>query len=207
MMELSVKDASNREVRTVRLSEAVFGREARPDLIAMTVNYQLAKRRGGTADTKTRSEVSGGGRKPYRQKGTGHARQGTIRAPQFRTGGIVFGPHPRDYSTKLNKKVRRQALLSALSVKQAADEILVVEGFGLDEIKTKAMRQVLTSWGIGNSALIVLAEDDATIMLAARNLPHVTVMRHEGVNVYDLLAHEKVVMTEEALRKIEERLA
>lgn len=207
MMELSVRDASNRDVRTVQLSEAIFGQEARPDLIAMTVNYQLAKRRSGTADTKTRGEVHGGGRKPYRQKGTGHARQGTIRAPQFRTGGIVFGPHPRDYTTKLNKKVRRQALLSALSVKNEAGEILVVEGFGLTEIKTKAMRQVLTTWGADQSALIVLAADDATIMLAARNLPRVTVIRYEGVNVYDVLAHDKVIITEEALQKLEERLA
>ncbi|MBF0611101.1 MAG: 50S ribosomal protein L4 [Magnetococcales bacterium] len=207
MMELSVRDASNREVRTVRLSEAIFGRAPRPDLVAMTVNYQLAKRRSGTADTKRRSEVSGGGRKPYRQKGTGHARQGTTRAPQFRHGGIVFGPHPRDYTSKLNKKVRKLALLSALSAKAAAMEIIVVESFGITEAKTKTMVQVLNGWGADRSALVVLAEDDATIMLSARNIPRVTVMRHEGVNVYDLLAHDKVVITEEALQKLEERLA
>lgn len=207
MMELSVKDASNQEVRTVALNETIFGREVRSDLIAMTVNYQLAKRRSGTADTKTRSDVNGGGRKPYRQKGTGHARQGTTRAPQFRTGGVVFGPHPRDYTSKLNKKVRKQALLSALSAKLEAGEIILVAGFGLEEIKTKALKQLLANWGVSKSALIVLPEDDLTIILSARNLPGVSVMRYEGVNVYDLLAHHQMVITEEALRKLEERLA
>lgn len=206
-MELSLRDANNREVRTVGLNDAIFGVEPRADLIAMTVNYQLAKRRSGTADTKTRREVAGGGRKPYRQKGTGRARQGTMRAPQFRGGGVVFGPHPRDYSFKLNKKVRRLALLSALSAKREDGDIILVEDFGLTEIKTKTMRSVLANLGVERSALIVLAEDDAIVILSARNLPAITVMRSEGVNVHDLLSHDKLVMTESALRKLEERLA
>ncbi|MBF0434998.1 MAG: 50S ribosomal protein L4 [Magnetococcales bacterium] len=206
-MEFSLKDAQNNHLRTIELSEALFGREVRGDLLARMVNYQLAKRRSGTASTKGRSQVSGGGRKPYRQKGTGNARQGTIRAPQFRTGGIVFGPLPRSYAHKMDKKERRLALMTALSAKRAADEIVIVDRLGLDTIKTKAIKAMLQALGADTSALIVVAEEDRTVELSARNLPGVKVLRLEGINTYDLLAHEKIILTEDAVKKLEERLS
>ncbi|MBF0139669.1 MAG: 50S ribosomal protein L4 [Magnetococcales bacterium] len=206
-MEFSLKDAQNNHLRTIELSEALFGREVRGDLLARMVNYQLAKRRSGTASTKGRSQVSGGGRKPYRQKGTGNARQGTIRAPQFRTGGIVFGPLPRSYAHKMDKKERRLALMTALSAKRAADEIVIVDRLGLDAIKTKAIKAMLQVLGADTSALIVVAEEDRTLELSARNLPGVKVLRLEGINTYDLLAHEKIILTEDAVKKLEERLS
>lgn len=205
-MEFSLKDAQNNHLRTIELSEALFGREVRGDLLARMVNYQLAKRRSGTASTKGRSQVSGGGRKPYRQKGTGNARQGTIRAPQFRTGGVVFGPLPRSYAHKMDKKERRLALMTALSAKRAADEMVVVDSLGLSGIKTKAVKEILKALGAEASALIVVAEEDRTVELSARNLPGVKVLRLEGINTYDLLAHEKIILTEDAVKRLEERL-
>lgn len=207
MIEIPVVDAGNRELRRVPLEEAIFGREIRGDLLARSVNHQLACRRGGNASTKRRSEVSGGGKKPYRQKGTGNARQGTIRAPQYRTGGIVFGPIPHSYANKLPKKVRRLALQVALSAKLEANELIILADFNLTEVKTQAARAVLETLGVGRSALVVLAESNSTVELSVRNLPGIDVMRVEGVNVYDLLAHEKVVMTEAALSRLQERLA
>lgn len=207
MIEIPVVDAGNRELRRVPLEEAIFGREIRGDLLARSVNYQLACRRGGNASTKRRSEVSGGGKKPYRQKGTGNARQGTNRAPQYRTGGIVFGPIPHSYAQKLPKKVRRLALQVALSAKREAGELIILEAFNLTEVKTQAARAILEGLGVGRSGLVVLAEADHTVELSVRNLPGIDVMRVEGVNVYDLLSHEKVVMTEAALSRIQERLA
>ncbi|MBF0369246.1 MAG: 50S ribosomal protein L4 [Magnetococcales bacterium] len=206
-MELSLKDASNQELRTVQLSESVFGRRVRGDILAAMVNYQLAKRRSGTASSKGRSEIRGGGKKPYRQKGTGNARQGTVSAPQYRTGGVVFGPQPRDFGFKLTKKLRRLALLTALSAKRAAEEMVLIEDFGLTDIKTKAMKGILASLGVNGSALVVIAEEDRNVQLSARNLPGVTVLREEGVNTYDLLKHEKLVLTEAALQKLEGRLS
>ncbi|MBF0421489.1 MAG: 50S ribosomal protein L4 [Magnetococcales bacterium] len=206
-MEFSLKDNQNNHLRTIELSEVLFGREVRGDLLARMVNYQLAKRRSGTASTKGRSQVRGGGRKPYRQKGTGNARQGTIRAPHFRTGGIVFGPLPRSYAHKMDKKERRLALMTALSAKRAAEEMVVVDALGVAEIKTKAMKAVLKALGAESSALIVVAQEDRNVELSARNLPGIKVLRLEGINTYDLLAHEKVIITEEAVKKLEERLA
>ncbi|MEO5341203.1 MAG: 50S ribosomal protein L4 [Magnetococcus sp. MYC-9] len=207
MIEIPVVDAGNRELRRVPLQEAIFGREVRADLLARAVNYQLAARRGGNASTKRRSEVSGGGKKPYRQKGTGNARQGTARAPQYRTGGIVFGPHPHSYAHKLPKKVRRLALQVALSAKREAGELIILDGFNLTEIKTRAARDVLAALGVTRSGLVVLEGVDTTVELSIRNLPGIDVMRVEGVNVYDLLAHDTVVMTEAALGLLQERLA
>lgn len=207
MIEIPVVDAGNRALRQVPLEEAIFGREVRGDLLARAVNHQLACRRGGNASTKRRSEVSGGGKKPYRQKGTGNARQGTTRAPQYRTGGIVFGPIPHSYATKLPKKVRRLALQVALSAKLGAGELIILEDFNLTEVKTRAARTILETLGVGRSALVVLAEANSTVELSVRNLPGIDVMRVEGVNVYDLLAHEKVVMTEAALGRLQERLS
>ncbi|MBF0131854.1 MAG: 50S ribosomal protein L4 [Magnetococcales bacterium] len=205
-MEFSLKDKQNNHLRTIELSEALFGREVRGDLLTRMVNYQLAKRRSGTASTKGRSEVRGGGKKPYRQKGTGNARQGTIRAPQFRTGGIVFGPLPRSYAHKMDKKERRLALMTALSAKHAASEMIIVENLAMAEIKTKMMRTVLMAMDAEKSALIIVAEADRSVELSARNLPGVKVLRLEGINTYDLLAHEKVIMTEDAVKRLEERL-
>lgn len=207
MIEISVKDVSNKDLRSITLNEEIFGKAVRVDLLHAAVNYQLAKRRSGTAKTKRRSEVHGGGRKPYRQKGTGNARQGTIRAPQFRGGGIVFGPQPRDYEMKLPKKVRRLALMTALSAKREDGGLIVVDTLSLAEIKTRAMLGILNTLEAQNSALIVLSESDRNVELSARNLPNISVIRSEGVNVYDLLSHEKVIITEPALKMLEERLA
>lgn len=207
MIEVTVRDASNKELRTISLAETVFGRPMRTDLLAMAVNWQMNKRRGGCASTKGRAEVHGGGKKPYRQKGTGRARQGTIRAPQFRGGGIVFGPHPRDFATKLPKKVRRLALQVALSAKREAGEMIVVDDLNLREIKTKAMMGLLQGLHAAERTLIVIPEANDIIELSARNLRGVSVLRSEGVNVYDLLVHDTVVITEPALKKLEERLA
>ena len=206
MIELPVKDVNNQELHTVQLSETVFGRPMRKDLLSAAVTYQLAKRRAGSASTKGRAEVRGGGKKPYRQKGTGNARQGTIRAPQFRTGGIVFGPKPRSFAIKMPRKMRRLALLTALSAKVEAGEMVVVDGFGLDAVKTKRMRQILDGLSVGRSTLVVLAEEDRNVSLSARNLPRVTTQLAVGVNVYDLLLHEKVLLTEAALKSLEEKL-
>lgn len=206
MIEYPLKDAKNQEIGTAQLSEAVFGRPVRSDLLHAVVNHQLGRRRSGTASVKRRSDVAGGGAKPYRQKGTGNARQGTIRAPHYRGGGVVFGPVARDYGGKVNKKVKRLALQTALSAKREAGELVLVDDLGLTEIKTKAMAALLATLGIQGSALIVLAEADAVVERSARNLPRISVIRFEGVNVYDLLAHDQVV-TGSALKKLEERLA
>lgn len=205
-MEFSLKDMQNNHLRTIELPEALFGREVRGDLLTRMVNYQLAKRRSGTASTKGRSEVRGGGKKPYRQKGTGNARQGTIRAPQFRTGGVVFGPLPRSYAHKMDKKERRLALMTALSAKYAASEVIIVDNLVLAEMKTKVMRSVLAAMDAEKSALIIVVEEDRRVELSARNLPGVKVLRLEGINTYDLLAHEKVIMTEDAVKRLEEKL-
>ena len=150
---------------------------------------------------------SGGGRKPYRQKGTGHARQGTIRAPQFRTGGVVFGPQPRAYGGKVNKKERRLALQTALSAKRAAGELIILSDFALTEARTKPMRRLLQGLDAVRSTLIVLPVVDRIVDLASRNLPGISVVPVEGVNVYDLLAHEKLILTEAAWKGLEERLS
>ncbi|MBF0134737.1 MAG: 50S ribosomal protein L4 [Magnetococcus sp. DMHC-1] len=207
MIEHPLKDANNQDLRQIALKDETFGRPVREDLLARMVQYQLAKRRSGCASTKTRSDVRGGGRKPYRQKGTGNARQGTIRAPQFRTGGVVFGPHPRSYATSLPKKVRRLALQTALSVKRIDGDLILLDKLEMAEIKTKAMRTILSNLGAERSALIVIPAEDVQVQVSARNLPGISVIRVEGVNVYDLLRHEKVIITEAALDKLEERLA
>lgn len=206
-MELTVRDASNQEVGRIEVSETVFGREMRTDLLAEVVGYQLAKRRSGTASSKTRADVRGGGKKPYRQKGTGNARQGTIRAPQFRTGGVVFGPKPHDFAIKLPKKVRKQGLQIALSSKCHDGDLILIDRFGLEGVKTKAMKMMLEGIGVLGKVLIVLSGADENVSLSARNLPGVTVMQVAGVNVYDILKHGKLVMTADALRSLEERLA
>ncbi|MGN7611632.1 50S ribosomal protein L4 [Magnetococcales bacterium HHB-1] len=207
MMEVEVRNAGNETVGSVQLKEAVFGRRVRPDILAQAVRYQMAKRRSGTASTKTRSDVAGGNRKPYRQKGTGNARQGTIRAPQFRGGGVVFGPHPRDFSIKMPKKLRRLALLNALSSKAQEGALVVVRNFGLDRIKTKDMVARLKNLEVKGSALILTTKSDATLLLSVRNIPGVDVLHTDGLNVYDILWHETLIVTEAALKHLEEKYA
>lgn len=207
MIEYPIKNTENEEIGKAELQDSVFGREIRGDLLAMAVKYQMAKRRQASANTKGRAEVAGGGKKPYRQKGTGNARQGTVSAPQYRGGGVVFGPKHRISKFKLPKKMRRLALMTALSSKQASGELILLDQLIVEDVKTKAMRLILDGLDASKSSLVVLTESDRNIELSARNLPGITVLSTEGVNVYDLMAHEKLVMTDAARKKLEERLA
>ncbi len=188
------------------LPQAIFGVPVRPHLLHQAVVMQLNNRRAGTASTKTRGQVQGSGKKPWRQKGSGRARAGSVRSPIWVGGGTVFGPAPRDYSYRIPKSARRQALLSALSLKSQEDKVVVVELADVAEIKTRLMAEAVASLGVEN-ALIVIAERDDRIELSARNLPRVKVLRAEGLNVYDLLRFEHLVLTRGALGKIEERFA
>jgi large subunit ribosomal protein L4 len=188
------------------LKEEIFGVQSRPHLLHQTVVMQLANRRAGTAATKSKGFVRGGGKKPWRQKGTGRARAGSIRSPIWVGGGTVFGPQPRDYSYRLPRKARREALLSALSLKNRDGKILVIEKLELEAAKTKLMVKALAELKV-ESALIVIAQADDKIERAARNLPKVKVLRVEGLNVYDLVRYEHLILTEESLKLLEERLA
>ena len=189
-----------------QLKEEIFGAKVFPHLLHQTVVMQLNNRRAGTASTKTKGFVRGGGKKPWRQKGTGRARAGSIRSPLWVGGGTTFGPRPRDYSYRLPKKARKQALLSALSAKNRDGKIIVLDKWELAEPKTKLMRKVLDELKV-TSALIVIPQSDERVERSARNLPAVKVLRVEGLNVYDLLRHEYLILTEVSLRLIEERLA
>jgi large subunit ribosomal protein L4 len=188
------------------LNEAIFGAKTRPHLLHQAVVMQLANRRAGSAATKTKGFVSGGGKKPWRQKGTGRARAGSIRSPIWVGGGTTFGPQPRDYSYRMPRTARREALLSALSLKNREGKIIVVDKFELDEIKTKLMVKALAELKV-DSALVVIPQSDVKIERSARNLPKVKVLRVEGLNVYDLLRYEHLILTEGALKRLEERLA
>ena len=185
------------EVGSIELNDAVFGVEVNEHLVHMAVVNQLANNRQGTQSAKTRSEVSGGGRKPWRQKGTGHARQGSTRAPQWTGGGIVFAPKPRDYSFKMNKKEKRIALLSALSSKVAESKIVVLDEFKLDEIKTKKFVKV-------ENALVVLEGENKNVVLSGRNIPSVKVTATNEINTYDVLKYTTLVVTKAAVEKLEE---
>ena len=189
-----------------KLADSIFGKEIRPHLLHQVVVMQLNNRRGGTASTKTRGLVRGSGRKPWRQKGTGRARAGRVRSPIWVGGGRVFGPLPKDYSYRIPKKARRQALLSALSLKNQEGKVVVVEDITFAEIKTKQMVDLLGSISIGN-ALLVIPSSDQKVELSARNLPKVKVLRVEGLNVYDILRFEHLILTKGALAKIEERFS
>jgi large subunit ribosomal protein L4 len=188
------------------LNEAIFGAKTRPHLLHQAVVMQLANRRAGSAATKTKGFVSGGGKKPWRQKGTGRARAGSIRSPIWVGGGTTFGPQPRDYSYRMPRTARREALLSALSLKNREGKIFVVDKFELDEIKTKLMVKALAELKV-DSALVVIPQSDVKIERSARNLPKIKVLRVEGLNVYDLLRYEHLILTEGALKRLEERLA
>lgn len=188
------------------LSEQIFGVKTRPYLLQQAVQMQRSSRRAGTASTKTRGLVRGGGKKPWRQKGTGRARAGSIRSPLWVGGGTIFGPLPKDYSYRLPKRARREALLSALSLKKRDGKIIVVEKLEIEEPKTKLMRKLIEGLQV-KSALLVIHQPDEKIERSTRNLPLVKVLRLEGLNVYDLLRYEHLILTEASLRALEERLA
>ena len=203
MANVSVYNIEGKEVGSIELNDAVFGVEINEHLVHMAVVNQLANNRQGTQSAKTRSEVSGGGRKPWRQKGTGHARQGSTRAPQWTGGGIVFAPKPRDYSFKMNKKEKRIALLSALSSKAAESKIVVLDEFKLDEIKTKKFVEVMNNLKVEN-ALVVLEGENKNVVLSGRNIPSVKVTATNEINTYDVLKYTTLVVTKAAVEKLEE---
>ena len=203
MANVSVYNMEGREVGTMELNDAIFGVEVNEHLVHMAVLRQLANKRQGTQKAKTRSEVSGGGRKSWRQKGTGHARQGSTRAPQWKGGGVVFAPAPRDYSVKMNKKEKRIALKSALTSRVNENKFIVVDELKLDEIKTKKMTGVLKALN-AEKALIVLHGDDGNVILSSRNIPHVKVSFINTINVYDILKYNTMIVTKDAVAAIEE---
>jgi len=196
------------EVHVIKptLNDAIFGARTRPHLLHQTVVMQLANRRSGSAATKTKGFVRGGGKKPWKQKGTGRARSGSTRSPIWVGGGTVFGPTPRDYSYRMPRTARREALLSVLSMKNREGKLIVVDKLELEAAKTKVMAKALAELKVG-SALIVIPQADSTVERSARNLPKVKVLRVEGLNVYDLLRYEHLILTEGALKLLEERLA
>ncbi len=203
MANVSVFNMEGKEVGTIELNDAVFGVEVNEHLVHMAVVQQLANNRQGTQKAKTRSEVSGGGRKPWRQKGTGHARQGSTRSPQWTGGGVVFAPVPRDYSFKLNKKEKRAALKSALTSKVQDAKLIVVDELKFDEIKTKNFATVMSNLNV-NKGLVVIAENDANVVLSARNMASVNTTLVNNMNVYDVMNAKTLVLTKEAVAKIEE---
>ena len=203
MAKVSVYNMEGKEVESIDLNDAVFGVEVNEHLVHMAVVQQLANNRQGTQKAKTRSEVSGGGRKPWRQKGTGHARQGSTRSPQWAGGGVVFAPVPRDYSFKLNKKEKRAALKSALTSKVQDKKLIVVDELKFDEIKTKSFANVMKNLNV-TKGLVVLAENDANVVLSAKNIPTVQTTLTNTLNVYDVMKAGTVVLTKDAVAKMEE---
>ena len=203
MATVSVKNMEGKEVGTIELSDAVFGVDVNEHLVHMAVVAQLANKRQGTQKAKTRSEVSGGGRKPWRQKGTGHARQGSTRAPQWTGGGVVFAPVPRDYTIRLNKKEKRLALKSALTSRLQENKLIVVDELKFDEIKTKNFVNVMNNLK-ADKALVVLNENDANVVMSARNIPTVKTALTNTINVYDILKYNTLILTKDAVATIEE---
>ena len=203
MANVSVYNMEGKEVGTIELNDAVFGVEVNEHLVHMAVVQQLANNRQGTQKAKTRSEVSGGGRKPWRQKGTGHARQGSTRAPQWTGGGMVFAPTPRDYTITLNKKEKRAALKSALTSRVNENKFVVVDELKFDEIKTKNFKAVMNNLKV-SKALVVLADNDQNTVLSARNIPEVKTSLVNTINVFDILKYNTVVATKAAVASIEE---
>jgi large subunit ribosomal protein L4 len=206
-MQWDVVNLESETVGTVDLADGVFGLEARPDILARAVTWQLAKRRAGTHSTKTRGEVARTGKKPYRQKGTGRARQGSTKGPHMRGGGIVFGPRPRDHAIDLPKKVRKLALRTALSAKRAAGELVVLDKAELGEAKTRLLASQLTKLGWSKPLVIDAEKPETNFARAARNLVGIDVLPSIGANVYDILRHETLVLTRSAVEKLTERLA
>ncbi len=203
MAKVSVYNIEGNKVGDMELNDAVFGVEVNEHLVHMAVVSQLANKRQGTQSAKTRSEVSGGGRKPWRQKGTGHARQGSTRAPQWTGGGIVFAPKPRDYSFKMNKKEKNLALKSVLTSKVAEDKLIILDSISFDEIKTKKMVAVLNNLK-ADKALVVLNDNDKNVILSAKNIPDVKTALTNTINVYDILKYDKLIVTKDAVATIEE---
>lgn len=203
MANVAVYNMQGETVGTMELNDAVFGVEVNEHVVHEAVVAQLANKRQGTQSAKTRSEVSGGGKKPWRQKGTGHARQGSTRSPQWTGGGVVFAPKPRDYSIRLNKKERRLALKSVLTSKVQDSKFFVLDELTLDEVKTKKVQAVLDALNV-KKAIIVLPEMDEKVILSARNIPGVITAQVNAINTYDILKHDAVVTTKSGVQKIEE---
>ena len=202
MAVADVFDIKNKKVATVELNDAVFGAEVNEAIVYDVVKMQLAARRSGTASTKTRHDVSGGGKKPWRQKGTGRARAGTTRSPIWRGGGIVFGPHPRYFSYSIPKKVRKKAVISVLSMKLKQDKMLILKDFPMEKISTRIFKSVVDLFDL-KKALFVLAADDITLQKSSRNIKSIKMIRSEGINVYDILNHEHLVLLEPSIKKLE----
>ena len=204
MANVSVYNMEGKEVGTIELNDAVFGVAVNEHLVHMAVVQQLANNRQGTQKAKTRSEVSGGGRKPWRQKGTGHARQGSTRSPQWTGGGVVFAPVPRDYSFKMNKKEKRAALKSALTDKVANGKLVVVDALTFEAPKTKEFAKVMANLNVNDKALVVLNNNDANVVLSAKNIPTVKTGLTNTINVYDIVNAKTLVLTQDAVKTIEE---
>ncbi|HNS56143.1 MAG TPA: 50S ribosomal protein L4 [Smithellaceae bacterium] len=202
MAVADVFDIEKNKVAQVELNDAVFGADVNEAVVYDVVKMQMAARRSGTSSTKGRSDVSGGGKKPWRQKGTGRARVGTTRSPIWRSGGIVFGPQPRDYSFSVPKKVRKKALISVLSMKLKEDKMLILKDFPMEKISTKAFKTVVDRFGLRKS-LFVLDNNDEALFKSSRNIKNVKMVRAEGINVYDILNCEHVVLLEPSVKKIE----
>ncbi len=207
MAKVSVYNMEGKEVGTMDLNDAVFGVEVNEHLVHMAVVQHLANKRQGTQKAKTRAEVSGGGRKPWRQKGTGHARQGSTRSPQWTHGGVVFAPVPRDYSFKMNKNEKRVALKSALTDKVQNNQLIVVDELKMDEKKTKKFAEVMQNLKATRKALVVLADQDENVILSARNLAEVSTTVSNLINTYDVVNAKTLVLTKDAVTKIEEVFA
>lgn len=205
-MKCEVKNLENKKVGDMTLSETVFGLPVRTDIIARVVNWQLAKRRSGTHKTRGISEVSGTTKKPWRQKGTGRARAGSLRSPQFRKGAVIFGPVVRDHGYSLPKKVRALGLKTALSAKQQEGKLVIVENLDLKKAKTKDIAQKLDVLGIGNALIIDGAQLSQDFALAARNIPNIDVLPQQGINVYDIMRRDVLVLTKAAVETLEQRL-
>ncbi len=203
MAKVSVYNMEGKEVDTIDLSDEIFGVEINEHLVHMAVVQQLANKRQGTQKAKTRSEVSGGGRKPWRQKGTGHARQGSTRAPQWKGGGVVFAPVPRDYSFKMNKKEKRAALKSALTSRVQENKLIVIDELRFDEIKTKNFKAVMDNLNV-TKAYVVLNDNDEKVVMSARNLQNVQTALTNTINVYDVMKGGTVILTKDAAKTIEE---
>jgi large subunit ribosomal protein L4 len=202
MAVADVFNIENKKVAQVNLNDSVFGAEVNEAIIYDVVKMQLASRRSGTASTKTRSDVSGGGKKPWRQKGTGRARAGTTRSPIWRGGGIVFGPHPRDYSYSIPKKVRKKAIISALSMKFKENKMLVLKDFPMEKISTRIFKGVFDLFSL-KKALFIIDENNELLLKSSRNIKNVKMIRSEGINVYDILNHEHLILLEPSVKKIE----
>lgn len=203
MAEVSVLNMEGNELEKLNLNDGIFGVEINEHLVHLAVVSQLANNRQGTQSAKTRSEVRGGGRKPWRQKGTGHARQGSIRAPQWTGGGVVFAPKPREYSKKLNKKERRLALKSALTSRVNENKFIVVDEFKFDDVKTKNVANMLNNLNV-KKALVIMGDKNDNLILSARNIPGVKTALTSTINVYDILKYDTVVVSKEAVANIEE---